>query len=157
MKHLGLLMASASLGYASAPKPKADSAATDKLTQTTDTATVADAPKPTKERVAPEVTSIATIDMPKPVRGGGTASAYAFDKLEVGQAFGVKNKGKREIASAVTNANRKYRNEMKNEAGEVLSTVQERHFFSHEVDTEYAKTLVGTPLEGSTVLVFRDQ
>lgn len=122
----------------------------------TDTATVAAVSKPAKERVAPDVTSIATIDMPKPVRGGGTASAYAFDKLEVGQAFGVKNKGKREIASAVTNANRKYRNEMKDAEGKVIQTVQERHFFSHEVDAEYAKTLVGTPLEGSTVLVFRD-
>lgn len=92
---------------------------------------------------------------PKPKAGGGASAKYPFDSLEPGGAFGVQNKTRRQLASAVNNANKKYRNEAKDVDGKVVSKTQGREFYAVDVDDATAKALKGSPLEGSTVLVVR--
>lgn len=147
MKMTALLLAGTTLGFASG---RAKSVSTDETTP-------ADAPKP--DRVAPSVTGTATIDLTQfqSKRGGGVKSAYGFDNLEVGQAFGVSNKTMREVQSALSNANRKGKTEMKDEAGKTVNTVVTRHYFAVEVTDAIREQIIGTPLEGSAVLVQRDK
>ena len=136
--------------------------------------------KTTKPRVEPVVTAIATPVMPERSNKRGSVSLYPFDSLTaVGQAFGVKNKTAANLASIVSNANRKAMvqetdasgakvfdtKEIADEAGNKTTVpdtskpkmVASKHFFAHDVDVAYAKTLKGTPLEGSSVLIFRDK
>lgn len=95
---------------------------------------------------------------PKPSRGGTSAAKYPFDDLaNVGDFFGVKNKERRQLASPITNANKRFRNELKNADGTVASTVQEREFYAVDVDAAMAKALKGTAFEGSSVLVIRSK
>lgn len=93
--------------------------------------------------------------IPEPVRGGG-ASKYPIDSLEVGGAFGVKNKTKRDLAALIARANAKYSQRAKDVAtGKVKVLSTEREFFAVDVDAVMAESLKGTSFEGSTVLVTR--
>ena len=103
------------------------------------------------------VTGIATLDIAFPTkRGGGQPSKFPFDTLEEGAMFGVKGKTKRQIANAVSAANKRYRNELKDDSGAVVNTIQTRKFVATDVTDEIAPKLVGTALEGATVLVKRE-
>lgn len=156
MKNIALLSTAAALGYASGDKPAAKMPEAPVAPAASTEAPAATAPKAAK--VAPEVTGIvAGIQMPETARRGGQASPYAFDSLEVGQCFGVKNKDKSGVGPAVTNANRKGKQEIKDAAGNVVNTVQVRHFVAFDVTPELEKQIKDKPeLAGSKVLVFRD-
>ena len=104
----------------------------------------------------PTVTTAVSIELPKPTRSGGKTSPFKFESLEIGQAFGVTGRTKRDMAGKVSNANRKYKNEMKDANGTVINTVQERHFYAVEVTDDVRARIAGTALEGSDVLVYRD-
>lgn len=125
------------------------------------------------------VTAVASVTLPAPAHRGGTESNYPFDDLEVGSAFGVKDRDKKGMASAVGNANRKYRVNKTDDAGNTVyktktmkgtdgvetqvpdtdnpETVATRHFRVRDVTPEIAKLIKGTALEGSKVLVERDK
>lgn len=136
--------------------------------------------KETKPRVEPVLTeAVAGIAMPTKTSKRGSTSLYPFASLEVGQCFGVKNKTAANLSSIISNANRKAMEQARDEAGNLVfntktitgpdgsktevpdtaspKMVATKHFFAHDVDAEYAKTIKGTKLEGSTVLVFRDK
>lgn len=132
-----------------------------KASDTTDTASTpapAAATKP-KSAAAPQIVTGALpagFTLPEPKRGG--AATYPVDSLEVGGAFGVKNKTKRDMATIVMRANKKYRTEgvdPTTRKTKVIST--EREFYAVDVDADTAASLVGTPFEGSTVLVVRSK
>ena len=108
-------------------------------------------------KAKPVVTGTATIAMPVIERRNGAESMYPFNTLEVGQAFGVKGKDKRGMGSPVSNANRKNKTEMTDPSTGAKSTVQSKHFVAVDVNADLTKQIKGTPLEGSTVLVFRDK
>lgn len=115
--------------------------------------------KTTAARVEPDVVTGKLPEgftPPAPSRGGGNASKYPFANLDVGGAFGVKNKTRRQMASPVNNAKKKYRNELTDPNGKVTK-VQSRDFYSVDVDAEMAKSLKGTEFEGSSVLVIRSK
>lgn len=152
-KLIALTASTAALGYAKEPTqakmPEAGTAA----------ATPAPAAaKPAK--VAPEVTGVSAISITLPDTGrrGGQQSAYPFDSLEVGQFFGVKNKTKEEMASALTNANRKGKQEVTDPSTGAVQKITTRHFVSFDVTPEIAKQIEGdAALAGSKVLVQRDK
>ena len=93
---------------------------------------------------------------PAPSRGGGNTSKYPFDSLEVGGAFGVKNKTRRQMMSPLNNAKKKYRTELTGADGKVVKN-QERDFYSVDVTPEIAETLKGSDFEGSSVLIVRSK
>lgn len=56
---------------------------------------------------APEISDIVSgIEIPKITRAAGTKSPFPWDKLEVGQSFGVVNKTVKQMSSIVSNVNR---------------------------------------------------
>lgn len=71
-------------------------------------------------KVKPEVTEIIA-DYPLPTRknsgGRGGKTIYDFDKLEIGGSFGVKGKTVKGMASTVSSANERYRETVKDAAG----------------------------------------
>lgn len=136
------------------------------------TATKTNTPAP------PTVSAIVSIALPEPERAASRASYYPFDSLEVGQVFGVNDRDKKAMTSAISNANRKWKKQRKDEHGNpvyemntingpdgpvqvpdttkpVIDTL--RHFRARDVTPEIAKTIKGTPLEGAKVLVERDK
>ena len=130
---------------------------------TTETKPKTAAPKataPIAKPVKPEpVIATGDIDIPlptKPTRSGGGKAKYPFDALEAGKFFSVKNKTRREMAAPVANANKRYRNELKDAEGKV-TVVQTREFYAADVNPETAGRLVGTPHEGATTLVIRSK
>lgn len=133
----------------------------------------------TKIKIAPVMTGVAAIPVPhvKPA-SRGSKSPYPFDTLEIGHAFGVKNKTAKQLSSIVSNQNRKDANHrpVKDQNGNVVYKTTEmkagdgtvtkvptnepemeqiKAFQAFDVDAELKKQIKGTPLEGSTVLVFR--
>lgn len=93
----------------------------------------------------------------KPARtGGGAASKYGFDKIGVGEFFSVVGKTRRQMASPINNAHRKYRTELTDAAGKT-TTKQEREFYAVDVDADTAKKLKGSEHEGATTLVVRSK
>ena len=138
-----LLVSAASLGFASTPP----AAATGKP------------PEPAKAPKKPAASVLGTVTgiTPPESRRGGFASQFPFDKLEVGESFGVKGRDKRGISSAVSNANRKFRKDITNEQNIVTGTEQIKHFIAFDVTPEIAKAIKGTEAEGATVLVQRDK
>lgn len=131
-------------------------------------------------RIAPVIAGTMKLEMPTRTSNRGSSTAYPFGDLEVGAAFGVKNKNAKQMASIVSNQNRKAENKRPkvDEAGNKIFKTQEltgadgtvtrvptgeaemeqiKNFFAIDVTKEYAEKLKGTPLEGSTVLVFRDK
>lgn len=86
-----------------------------------------------------------TVQMPNPNRRAGRRSAYPFDDLdEQGMSFGIVGKTAKDMQSTISNQNRKYRR-----VAADGTTIQERHFFARDVDSE-------TDPDGATVRVFRD-
>lgn len=76
---------------------------------TTKPATAPAAASGSKERVAPVLTAItADIPMPQVVTRRGNNSIYPFEKLEVGQSFGIQNKTAKQMGSVVTSANKRF-------------------------------------------------
>ena len=137
------------------------------------TATPATAAKTeTKARVAPDLTGISSdVEMPKKVSNRGSKSLYPFEKLEVGQSFGVKNKTAAGMASIISNQNRKNREEKVDEAGNTVFETKElkgqdgtvtnvptdkpvmvvnKHFFANDCDPK-------ADPDGASVRVFRDK
>jgi hypothetical protein len=79
--------------------------------------------KTTAHRIAPAITAAsAAVKMPeKPKAARGSKSLYPFDDLtEVGMSFGVKDKTAKNMASIVSNQNRKNVEPRKDEAGNVI-------------------------------------
>lgn len=115
----------------------------------------ATAPKTTK----PEpIVAVGALDIPlpaKPSRAIGKVK-YPFDSLEPNTCFSVLNKNRREMTGPIASANKRYKSELKNAEGQV-TVVQTREFYAVDVDAELAKSLVGTPHEGATVLVIRSK
>lgn len=93
---------------------------------------------------------------PKPTRAGNGKGKYPFDALAVNKFFSVKNKDRRSMASAIANANKRYRKELKGADG-LTSVVQDREFYAVDVDAATAEALKGSPHEGATVLVIRSK
>lgn len=119
--------------------------------------------KPKQTRTAPD---IATGEAPKgftppakpAARGGGSKPLYPFDELaNVGDFFGVKNKSVRQMTGPIRSAQKRHTDEVKDAAGEVVSTTVNREFYAVEVDDATAKKLKGTDFEGSSVLVVRSK
>lgn len=73
-------------------------------------------------RVTPELTEISSdLTMPEPPRNSaGAKTPYPFDKLQPGESFGVKNKTLSQMASIISNQNRKARVEKRDEAGGIV-------------------------------------
>lgn len=143
----------------------------------------ANAPKPAEDGKAAKVAPImtGTFAMPIPAEKAtnrGSKSPYPFETLEVGHAFGVKNKTAKQLSSIVSNQNRKDANHrpIKDENGNIKykmtdltgpdgsvtkvptkepETEQIKAFAAYDVSDELKKQIKGTPLEGSSVLVFR--
>lgn len=143
-------------------------------------ATPAAAPAAAAKRVDPAITGVFALAVPegKTNSNRGSKSPYPFDTIEAGQAFGVKNKTAKQLSSIVSNQNRKDSNHrpVKDAAGNIVykmnemtapdgtvtkvptkepETEQIKAFQAFDVDDELKKQIKGTPLEGSTVLVFR--
>jgi hypothetical protein len=74
------------------------------------TATAPSTRKAPGDRVAPVLTEIRNRDavpMPTVQNKRGSTTSYPFDKLEVGQSFGVNNKTVKQLSSIISNQNRK--------------------------------------------------
>lgn len=128
------------------------------MTETTKPAAAATTTKRVEAVIVTGAAPTGFVVPPKPSRGRGSAPRYPFDDLaRVGDFFGVKNKERRQLASPITNANKRFRNELKNADGSVASTVQEREFYAVDVDAAMAKQLKGSTYEGSSVLVIRSK
>lgn len=139
--------------------------------------------KPANDRQpAPTLTEIMTgIELPdiKPTTRVGAASVYPFDKMEVGAIFGVKDRNKKGVSPAVSNANRKYKQNVTDDAGNTVyetkpligadgtvtnipdiskpKKIATRHFTVIEVTPDVAKAIAGIePLKGAKVLIKRD-
>lgn len=164
--------------------PNADPAAPNAATGAADAnageTNVNEATKPaggagSKPRVEPVLTAVTTaVPMPTRESKRGSKSSYPFDSLTaVGASFGVKNKTAKQMASIVSNANRKapqepkrdaagnivYKTaEMKDANGTVIGraptqepeTVATRHYFAVDVDAK-------DDPDGASVRVFRDK
>lgn len=124
-------------------------------------------------RVAPELSAIRS-DVPMPIRASnrGSKTNYPFGQLEVGQSFGVKNKTAEQMASIISNQNRKpgspkldangaviYKTNPLLDAngakiGETPTTEpvlnEAKHFFAVNVDPK-------SDLDNAKVRVFRDK
>lgn len=117
-------------------------------------------PKTAPATKAEPIVAVGDIDItlpPKPTRAGNGKSKYPFADLAVGKFFSVKNKDRRNMASAIANANKKYRKELPATPGNPAQVIQEREFYAADVDAELAKSLKGTAHEGATVLVIRSK
>lgn len=109
---------------------------------------------------AEPIVAIGDIDIPlppKPGRAGIGKSKYPFADLAVNKFFSVKNKTRREMASAIANANKRYRSEFTAPGSTAPTVVQEREFYAVDVDADYATKLVGSTHEGASVLVIRSK
>lgn len=139
------------------------------------------ATKTSAPRVEPDLAGVGfkLPTLPEKSSKRGSQSLYPFDKLAVGEAFGVKNKTAANLSSIVSNANRKNTRELKDAEGNTVyetkvlkgadgseTTVPDtskpkreavKHFYAIDVDGDMKKQIKGTPLEGSTVLVCRDK
>lgn len=127
-----------------------------------------------KPRIEPQITAVSTaVPMPTRTNKRGSKSSYPFDSLTVvGASFGVKNKTAANLASIVSNQNRKSVEPKRDEAGNIIykmaplkdangavvgqtptteaETVQLRHYFAVDVDAK-------TDPDGASVRVFRDK
>jgi hypothetical protein len=122
----------------------------------------------TKKAAAPAATTakvepiVATGDLditlpPKPTRAGNGKGKYPFDTLEVGKFFSVKNKTRRDLYTAVNNANKRYRKELPATPGNPPQVIVEREFYAVDVDAATAEALKGSAHEGATVLIIRSK
>lgn len=132
----------------------------------------ADAKTETTKRIAPELTTITdNVEMPKKVNKRGSKSLYPFEKLEVGQSFGVTNKTAAGMASIISNQNRKHREEKTDDQGNTVFETKDlkgsdgtvtqvptdkpvmivnKHFFASDCNPKKDP-------DGASVRVFRDK
>lgn len=118
------------------------------------------AKKPAAERVEPEIATgelLEGFEPPAKTSGGFGKAKYPFADLAPGGYFGVKNKTKRQMASAVGNANDRYSTVTKNADGKKVRLNIEREFYAVDVDGATAEKLKGTAFEGSKVLIVRSK
>ena len=94
---------------------------------------------------------------PKPSRTGTGKGKYPFADLAVNKFFSVKNKDRRSMASAIANANKRYRKELPATPGNPPQVIQEREFYAVDVDAATAEALKGSAHEGATVLIIRSK
>lgn len=137
---------------------------------------------PGKPRVEAQLTAVFSgLTMPTRSSKRGSTSIFPFDTLaNVGDAFGVKNRDAKSMSSVISNANRKnmvnktdangnvvYKTtELKDANGTVIGhqpttepeKVAGKRFAAFDVkgNKELTAAIKGTPLEGSSVLVFRE-
>lgn len=126
----------------------------------------------TTKRIAPELTTITSnVEMPKKVNKRGSKSLYPFEKLEVGQSFGVTNKTAAGMASIISNQNRKHRVEKTDDQGNTVFETKDlkgsdgtvtqvptdkpvmivnKHFFASDCNPK-------DDPDGASVRVFRDK
>jgi len=117
----------------------------------------ADAPKVATGTKAPTTTDAFAITPPPSNNRGSTSPLRPkFEGLDVGQAFGVTDRTKKQIQGTVSNMNRKFKSVATDAEGNESTLPGHRHFKVFDVDANYAKTLKGTPLDGAKTLVFRD-
>jgi hypothetical protein len=165
MRRFALLTTAATLPFAFDTGAAAPAAATDN--------------KPAKPRVEPLLTeAFAGVEMPVKPNKRGSASIFPFETLTaVGMAFGIKNRNAKSLSSIISNANRKAMVNKTDDAGNVVYKTTEMKdangtvvgrspttepekvdgvkYEAFDVDADLKKKIKGTPLEGSTVLVFR--
>lgn len=104
--------------------------------------------------------AVAGFEPPAPTRRKpGNASKYPFDTLGAGEFFTVEGRTKRQMHSAIRNANLKYRNEIKDATGNVVNSVQEREFHALDIDwsDEQFARLKGTQHDKASVMVVRSK
>jgi len=114
----------------------------------------------TKPAAAAATVNIGDIDIalpPKPTRAGTGKGKYPFADLAVNKFFSVTGKDRRGMATAIANANKRYRKEIPAVGDTPAQVIQDREFYAVDVDAELAKALVGSPHEGATVLVIRSK
>lgn len=146
----------------------------------------APAPAPTpaaaKPRVEPQLTAVVSgITMPTRTTKRGSTSVFPFDTLvNVGDAFGIKNRTAKSLSSIISNANKKAMVKKTDAAGAVVFKMVElkdangvvvgqtatnepemipgKRYAAFDVEkgSDLFKAIKGTDLEGSTVLVFRE-
>lgn len=170
-RHLSLLASSVAMSAFANTAGKSGNNTTPPAAATTDAKA---------DRVDPVLTGAFKIEPPAKTSRRGSTTKYPFDTLtEVGMAFGVKNKTAKALGSVISNANKRNSVVKRDENNNVVyktkalkaadgsttnvpdtskpETIPTKHFYAVDVSAEYAKTLEGTPLVGSTVLVFRDK
>lgn len=144
-------------------------------TKTTATTAYVGANKEVSEtkRIVPIITTVTSaVPMPTRINNRGSKSIYDFEGLAtVGASFGVKNKTAKQIASVVSNANKKYLTPKLDGEGKIVykttkatdgegKTIEiatseavmiaSKHFFADDCDP-------AKDPDGATVRVFRDK
>lgn len=117
-------------------------------------------PAATAAPKAEAVVNVGDIDIalpPKPTRAGTGRGKYPFADLDVNKFFSVTGKDRRGMATAIANANKRYRKEIPAVGDTPAQVIQDREFYAVDVDAELAKALSGSPHEGATVLVIRSK
>lgn len=121
-----------------------------------------EAPKTT--RTAPSITAVGSVELPARANKRSGQTAYPFDQLTApGMSFGVTDRDKKAVQSVVSNQNRKFKENTKDEAGNVVlkdgKPVQ--HYTIHyeviDVTPEIAAAIKGTHLENAKTIVRRDK
>ena len=133
---------------------------------------------PSGPRVAPVVSAAIKIDLPVRERKRGSSSSYPFDTLtEAGMAFGVKDKKAKNLSSVISNINKRFTKQIRDEAGNPLFETKivagadgaqitvpdtdkpkltiERKFAALDVDADLAARIKGTALAGFDCLITR--
>lgn len=164
MKKLAMLANASMLAYAGATAPKTPEAP---------------AAAPTAKPSAPVITGTLTLPQPDRSTKKGGQSQFPFASLTApGMAFGVKDRTAKSMAQIISTQNRRNLTDKKDDAGNVVYKTKEiageggnkvvvptteperiatKRFYAFDVTAEYAEAnLKGTPLEGSSVLIFRE-
>lgn len=123
------------------------------------------------KRIVPDITGISTaVEMPTRANNRGSKSLYPFDEMPVGGSFGVTNKSAANMASIISNQNRKHTAEVKDAEGNAVFKTQElkgadgtiTKVPTNEVETERTKHFFAQDCDpvkdpdGATVRVFRN-
>ena len=94
---------------------------------------------------------------PKPTRAGTGKGKYPFADLAVNKFFSVTGKDRRGMATAIANANKRYRKEIPAVGDTPAQVIQDREFYAVDVDAATAEALKGSAHEGATVLIIRSK
>lgn len=100
---------------------KVEPAMTDENVNTDTAVAVTTEPTVAKSRIAPILTGISNaVPIPVVKNNRGSKGAYSFDALEIGQSFGVQNRNAKQMASIVSNANKRFLVNKTDETGAVV-------------------------------------
>lgn len=98
-----------------------------------------------KTRIAPVIIGISeAVAMPENRSVRGSKSSYDWNGLEIGKSIAIANKTKKQLASVITNANKRF--SVKDAAGKVTAT---KRFFTVDCDPK-------TDPDGASVRIFRE-